>query len=120
MPSWRPIVFEHVVEYPLTLILAAMLLPQIAGASGSVNKPHPKRRARPQAEKRKGPVGAGPRAAPYVLDALLPAAMLAVVALLVSSLLESDQGLTWASRVVAFGAPAAASLAFIAGRFASR
>jgi hypothetical protein len=48
-----------------------------------------------------------------VLDVLLPVVVFGVLALLVSSLLEPDQGLTWTSRLVAFGVPAAISLAFI-------
>ncbi len=110
-----PLIFEHVEEYPLTLILAALLLPHVAKAATSLSaQSRQKRRPKPQANKRSGPP---PRIMRFsraqVLDVLLPAATFALAAVLTISLLEPDEGLTWESRVFAFGAPALLSLAFI-------
>jgi spermidine synthase len=109
-----PVIFEQIAEYPLTLMLAAAWLPQVAAATTAGAMPRQKRPARPHAHKRNRP---GTRATRFsrakMLDVLLPAATFGLTAILLFSLLEPDQGLTWESRLVAFGAPALMTLAFI-------
>jgi hypothetical protein len=110
-----PLVFKHLEEYPLTLVVAALWLPQWAGTAAKAGAAlRQKTRQKPQPAKgrtAKAPVGRASRA--RVLDVLLPAGVFALVAGLVMLLLEPDEGLTWDSRVVAFGAPALLSLAFV-------
>ena len=109
-----PLIFVHLEEYPVTLMLAALLLPPLAGAAATHRTTRQQRRPRPHstnASRPQAPVRRFSRA--QVLDVFLPAATFALVAALVMSLLESDQGLTWESRVFAFGAPALVSLAFV-------
>jgi hypothetical protein len=110
-----PIVFPHVEEYPLTLMLAALLLPHLTPAAAPASPLRQKRRAESAERKRKAPAPSRKPMlrAPRVLDVLLPGVVFGIVALLVFGLLESDQGLTWTSRLVAFGVPAMISLAFV-------
>jgi len=111
-----PLLFPHVEEYPLTLMLAAVLLPHVTAAvAAPASQPRQRRRAESAERKRKAPpLSRKPMLrAPFVLDLLLPVVLFGVVAFLVSSLLEPDQGLTWTSRLVAFGVPAVISLAFV-------
>jgi hypothetical protein len=102
-----PLIFKHVEEYPLTLILAAALLPRIADRA-SAPKPvtHQKRRA-------PAPAGKRTSRALQLSDVLIAAAILALVALLVRGLLLSDGGLTWTSRIIVFGVPSAIALMFV-------
>jgi len=102
-----PLIFKHVEEYPLTLILAAALLPRITDP-GPAPKPltHQKRRTAAPAAKRPG-------RALKLSDVVIAAVMFATVALLVRGLLLPDGGLSWTSRVIVFGLPSAIALTFV-------
>jgi hypothetical protein len=109
-----PLIFARVEEYPLTLMLAALLLPPVAVAAASAeDTPRQRRRPGPRTRKKNTAATRVWRLSrTQWLDLLLPAAVGALVVALVRGLLESDEGLTWTSRLIAFGTPALISLAF--------
>jgi len=108
-----PMVFEDVYEYPLTLLLAVLLVPitQPSVAKSRQVKRHrgTERDARPPAST--GFAAGVTRA--RALDLLLPVVVLAVTAGLVSLIQEPNRFATWPERLMMFGPPALACLTFM-------
>jgi len=111
-----PLVFKDVVEYPLTLVLAGLLLLQ---AAPSTPKPrHERRQIRQQKRRQDKQQQAEPGAGldlrdPRVMDVVLPVGVLLLSAALVKILQEPDQPSDWLMRGVMFGLPALLCLVFI-------
>jgi hypothetical protein len=117
-----PLVFDHVVEYPLTLMAAVLLGPAARQIIGGRRQGRPGSRSGARsrdAEERSGsarPGWAGAIRDPRLLDVVLPAAILSLTAGLVVLLQEPDRPATWPERTVMFGLPVLLSLLFLARR----
>jgi len=114
-----PVVFKEVAEYPLTLVLAALLLLKTAPATPK--KRQERREERQQKRRHRQDDGKHKPAEaeaglnlrdPRVMDIALPVAMLLFSAALVKILQEPDQPSSWIMRGVMFGLPAIICLAF--------
>ena len=108
-----PVIFDDVFEYPLTLLAAVLLMPVA---------PPPAARPR-QAKRKRGPMREAPAATSAsrfgrvtgarALDILLPVIVLVVTAGLVALIQEPNRAATWPERMMMFGPPVLACLAFI-------
>ncbi|MCC7010532.1 MAG: fused MFS/spermidine synthase [Acidobacteria bacterium] len=112
-----PLLFEHVYEYPLSLILAAaLLMPAKPAAAPEKGTPRREGRAVPKADGRgrSKDVPAAPATASRRgwIDLVVPAAAGAVSAIVVLTLQAPDHPSSWLARGLMFGAPLAAGLAF--------
>jgi hypothetical protein len=106
-----PVLFEDVYEYPITLLLAVLLVPATSGAVARAPRVGRRRAARAGSV---APSGFGNRLTlPTVLDLLLPVAVLLVTAALVNGIQEANRAATWPERIVMFGPPAVMCLMFL-------
>jgi SAM-dependent methyltransferase len=114
-----PLVFKEVVEYPLTLVLAGLLLLQAAPAPPKPR--HERRQVRQQKRRHRQDDGKQKQAEsgaglnldnPRVLDIIFPVGVLLISVALVKILQEPDQPSSWLARGVMFGLPALLCLVF--------
>jgi hypothetical protein len=106
-----PVIFENVIEYPLTLLAAILLASPIAAPSAPATRQGRRRRGSPSAHE------GGDSAAPVrwlttrrLLDVAAPLAVLLGTVALVSAIQEPNRAATWPERIVMFGPPALACL----------
>jgi hypothetical protein len=105
------VIFEDVYEYPITLMLAVLLVPAVPHAVARSQAAGRKRTARVVSV---APPGLGGRLSfPGVLDVVLPVAVLVVTAALVNEIQEANRAATWPERLAMFGPPVLACLAFV-------
>ena len=110
-----PVIFNDVYEYPLTLLAAVLLVPVVARWPAVLRQVKRKRAARETADA--APPGAlAPSMRDRMLDVLLPALILGATAGLVTLIQEPNRAATWPERLVMFGPPAIACLAFMRRR----
>ena len=109
-----PVIFNDVVEYPLTLLAAVLLVPVASPPAvrsrGSSNG-NAARCERTRTATSTSVVGRLTGAS--ALDLLLPVVVLAVTAGLVTLIQEPNRAATWPERIMMFGPPALACLTFM-------
>jgi hypothetical protein len=108
-----PLIFEDVFEYPLTLLLAVLLVPVPSSHAARSRQVRRKRGSAREISTAASTGCAGRVTGAGALDFLLPALVLAMTAGLVSVVQESHRAATWPERITMFGPPALACLAFM-------
>ena len=104
-----PAIFEDVYEYPITLLLAVLLVPPVPATVAS-SRPVPRKRG---AQAGPAPAGFAVRLSrPRAFDLLLPAAVLAATAALIGQIQEPNRAATWPERLMMFGPTTLACLTF--------
>jgi hypothetical protein len=106
-----PLLFTDVVEYPLTVLLAALVVPRVAAAA-STGRTRQERRQESRHKKEETVTPAAGLLGPGVLDVVLPLLVLAAACGLVALLQDPAHVSSWTSVGIMFGLPALACLAF--------
>jgi hypothetical protein len=109
-----PVLFDQLVEYPLTLVIAALLVaPRTALRGGSARREAPKQRRLEKRPNRKAQPERCSQIRPLLFDLALPVAVFALTAILVRTLQDPASESSWSMRCVMFGLPMLLCLAFV-------
>ncbi len=108
-----PVIFDDVFEYPLTLLAAVLLMPVASPPAVKPRQAKRKRGAMREAPATTSTSRFGRVTGARALDILLPVIVLAVTAGLVTLIQEPNRAATWPERMMMFGPPVLACLAFI-------
>ncbi len=108
-----PVLFDQVVEYPLTLVITALLVaPRTATSTGSAQRKVANRR-RARRLSREAELQRRSRLIPLVLDLTLPLTVFALTTVLVWTLQDPAKEADWSIRAVMFGLPVLICLTFV-------
>ena len=108
-----PVIFNDVFEYPLTLLAAVLLVPVASRPAVRSRQVKRKRSGVRESSTATSTNFVGRLTGAGALDLLLPVVVLAVTAGLVRLIQEPNRGATWPERIMMFGPPALACLAFM-------